>query len=167
MAVDMFLKLEGPDIEGESQDRAHSREIDVLAWSWGGSNSGSLHTGPGGGAAGRASFQDLSITKYVDSSTVDLIKLLATGERVTRATLTVRKAGQSPVEYILVELKPVIVTSVSTGGSGGEDRLTENVTLNFGQFKFSYTEQKPDGSVEKPEFFAWDIQRNSAGGEPF
>ncbi len=28
-------------------------------------------------------------------------------------------------------MKEVIVTSLSTGGSGGEDRLTENVTLNF------------------------------------
>ena len=29
----------------------------------------------------------------------------------------------------------VIVSSVATGGSGGEDRLTENVTLNFAKFE--------------------------------
>ena len=39
-------------------------------------------------------------------------------------------------------MKEVLVTSVSTGGSGGEDRLTENVTLNFAEFKVEYTPQK-------------------------
>ncbi|RZI61235.1 MAG: type VI secretion system tube protein Hcp, partial [Zymomonas sp.] len=32
MAVDMFLKL--TNIEGESRDKTHGKEIDVLAWSW-------------------------------------------------------------------------------------------------------------------------------------
>ena len=38
MAVDMFLKLDG--IKGESLDATHKDEIDVLAWSWGLSQSG-------------------------------------------------------------------------------------------------------------------------------
>ena len=41
----------------------------------------------------------------------------------------------------------VMVTSVSTGGSGGEDRLTENVTLNFAKFKFSYQPQDAKGAA--------------------
>ena len=48
MAFDMFLKLEG--IEGESADKTHGKEIDILAWSWGLSQSGSFHVGGGGGA---------------------------------------------------------------------------------------------------------------------
>ena len=32
MAVDAFLKLDG--IDGESQDKEHKGEIDILAWSW-------------------------------------------------------------------------------------------------------------------------------------
>ena len=44
MAVDMFLKI--GDILGESVDKTHKDEIDVLAWSWGASNTGSaLKTG--------------------------------------------------------------------------------------------------------------------------
>ena len=50
MAVDMFLKIAG-EIAGEAQDSAHKGEIDVLAWSWGLSNSGSFHVGGGGGSA--------------------------------------------------------------------------------------------------------------------
>ena len=37
-AVDMFLKLDG--IPGESTDKTHANEIDVLAWSWGMSRTG-------------------------------------------------------------------------------------------------------------------------------
>ena len=33
MAVDMFMKID--DIKGESVDKTHKDEIDVLAWSWG------------------------------------------------------------------------------------------------------------------------------------
>ena len=37
MAVDMFLKLD--DVKGESKDSKHKEEMDVLAWSWGASQS--------------------------------------------------------------------------------------------------------------------------------
>jgi type VI secretion system secreted protein Hcp len=45
-------------------------------------------------------------------------------------------------------MEDVIVTSVSTGGSGGEDRLTENVSLNFSKYKVAYRPQKQDGSPD-------------------
>jgi type VI secretion system secreted protein Hcp len=54
----------------------------------------------------------------------------------------VRKAGEGQKRYIQITMKEVLVTSISTGGSGGEDRLTENVTLNFAEVKFSYAPQK-------------------------
>jgi type VI secretion system secreted protein Hcp len=47
MAVDMFLKLEDNNLKGESQDKVHKDEIDVLTWSWGMANSGSAHMGNG------------------------------------------------------------------------------------------------------------------------
>ena len=59
MAVDMFLKLD--DVKGESKDSKHKEEIDVLAWSWGLSQSGSAHQG-GGGGAGKVAVQDISLT---------------------------------------------------------------------------------------------------------
>lgn len=157
MAVDMFLKLNG--IDGESLDDKHKGEIDVLAWSWGMSNSGTFHLGPGGGS-GKANFQDLSVTKYVDLATPLLELYCANGDHFADAKLTVRKAGKTPLEYIVITMKKVMVTSVSTGGSGGEERLTENVTLNFAQVEYAYTEQKDDGSKGKEKFFKWNIPAN-------
>lgn len=160
MAVDMFLKLEG--IEGESQDDSHPKEIDVLAWSWGMSQSGTFHSG-GGGGAGKANFQDISFTKYIDKSSMTLMQNVASGEHIPKATLIVRKAGgKSPLEYLKIEMTTVMVTSVSTGGSGGEDRLTENVTLNFRHVSTQYKPQTDKGASEPAIEFKWDIAKNVA-----
>ena len=157
-AVDMFIKI--GDIKGESQDQAHRDEIDVLSWSWGLSNDGTTHQG-GGGGAGKANFQDLSCTKYLDKSTPKLMEFCANGGHIPEATLVVRKAGADPVEYLIIRMENVLVTSVSTGGSGGEDRLTENVTLNFSKIQVEYTEQKDDGTPGEKVGMSWDIVANT------
>ncbi len=155
----MFLDIEG-EIAGESQDAEHKDEIDVLAWSWGMSNSGSLHTG-GGGGAGKANFQDISFTKYLDKSSPKLMEACATGDTYAAATLVCRRAGGDPLEFLIIRMENVLITSVSTGGSGGEDRLTENVTLNFAQVQVRYTEQLPDGAIGEGVDFGWDIAANA------
>lgn len=160
MALDMFLNLEG-EIKGESQDAKHKGEIDILSWSWGMSQSGSFHVG-GGGGAGKANFQDISVTKWIDSASSVLMLYCANGDHFPKAKLTVRKAGKTPLEYLIINMEKVMVTSVSTGGSGGEDRLTENVTFNFAKVSVDYVEQKPDGSGGPAKTFAWDIAGNTA-----
>lgn len=157
MAVDMFLKLEG--LEGESEDDTHAKEITVLAWSWGASQSGTMHIGAGGGA-GKVNVQDVSVTKYVDASSHGLLEHCSVGSHITEGTLTVRKAGGNPLEYIIIKMKEIIVSSISTGGSGGEDRLTENITLNFSIFEYAYTPQLPDGTGGGVKEFKFDIPKN-------
>ena len=161
MAVDMFLIIEG-EIEGESKDSTHTGAIDVLAWSWGMSNSGTFHTG-GGGGAGKANFQDISVTKWVDNASAELMKYCANGDHFATAKLIVRKAGKTPLEYIVIEMEKVMITSVSTGGSGGEEQLTENISLNFAEVKYSYSKQKDDGTGEAAKEFPWNIEANVAG----
>lgn len=158
MAVDMFLKFT-PELKGESKDSKHKGTIDILAWSWGMSNSGSAHMG-GGAGSGKVNVQDLSVTKYVDSSTPSLMLTACNGKHWDEALLTVRKAGENPVEYIKVKMTEVLVTSVSTGGSGGEDRLTENVTLNFAKVAVDYTPQNDKGAAGTAIPFTWDIAAN-------
>lgn len=158
MAVDMFLKLSN-DFKGESQDAKHKDEFDILAWSWGVSNSGTTHMG-GGGGSGKANFQDMSLTKYVDSGSHALLKAVSTGMHIDTATLVVRKAGGTPLEYITMEMSEVLVTSVSTGGSGGEDRLTENITLNFAKFKYIYKAQDAKGVGLPDKTYSYDIAKN-------
>jgi type VI secretion system secreted protein Hcp len=49
---------------------------------------------------------------------------------------------------------------VSTGGSGGEDRLTENISINFGEVKFEYTVQKQDGTAGGVVPFGYNLKAN-------
>lgn len=158
MAVDMFLKLD--PIKGESQDKAHKDEMDILAWSWGMSQSGTTHMGKGSGS-GKANFQDLSITKYIDSASTDLMKFCTMGEHIKQGTLVVRKAGGGQMEYIVLDMADILISSISTGGSGGEDRLTENVSLNFGAYNIQYVPQTEAGAPDTATTWQWDIAQNT------
>jgi type VI secretion system secreted protein Hcp len=155
----MFIQI--GDIKGESQDTTHKDKIDVLAWSWGMTQSGTMHAGSGGGG-GKVSVQDVSFTKYVDKASPNLMMACSTGTPYTEAKLFVRKAGgANPLEYVIVTMKDVLISSISTGGSGGEDRLTENVTLNFAKVQYDYQPQKNDGSKDGGAIkYGWDIAAN-------
>jgi type VI secretion system secreted protein Hcp len=119
-AVDILLKIDG--INGESVIDGHEDEIDVLSWNWGVTNAGSMDSGTGGGS-GRPQVQDISIVKYVDRASPGLLFKCLNGEYLNEAILTVRKAGKDPIEFLVITLSAVTVTSVSTGASGGEDYL--------------------------------------------
>jgi type VI secretion system secreted protein Hcp len=155
----MFLELES--VKGESVDHKMKSKhaMDVLAWSWGLSNTGTFHQGAGGGA-GKANFQDISITKYIDLASPNLMLFCANGKHIKEGTLTVRKAGENPLEYLKIKLTKVLVSSYSTGGSGGEERLTENVTLNFAEVKVEYAAQDEKGGKAGTNDFGWDIAGN-------
>ena len=140
-ATDMFLKL--GNIKGESLDKVHKDEIDVLAWSWG------LSSGTGTtkkGVVPPACVQDLSFTKYVDRASPDIILAGVSGALIPTARLTMRRAGEIPLEFLRFDMTNVTVSSYSTGGSGGEDRLTENVTLRFDTLNGVYRQQTSTGA---------------------
>jgi type VI secretion system secreted protein Hcp len=158
MAMDMFLKID--TLKGESVDRSHGGEIDVLAWRWGVANTGSAHVG-GGAGSGKADVQDLSFTKYVDKSTPDLLLSACNGKHWDQATLVVRKSGETPLEYLKITMTEVLVSGIHGGGTGGDDRLTEEVTLNFAAVKVDYVEQTPRGAAGDKPSMNWNIAANA------
>ncbi|MES2355042.1 MAG: type VI secretion system tube protein Hcp [Pseudomonadota bacterium] len=160
MSTDMFIKI--GNIEGEAIDSVHKKEIDILGWSWGMSNSGSAHSGSGAGA-GKASVQDLTFTKFLDKSTPNLMMACVKGTHFPEADLTIRKAGETPLEYVKIKLTEVLVTAVSAGGGNGQTRLTETITLNFAKFELAYQAQNDKGGKEGGEIFAkYSISENKA-----
>lgn len=160
MASDLFIKI--GDIKGESLDDKHKDEVDVLAWSWGVSQSGSMHGG-GGGGTGKANFSDINFTHHVDKASPNLLKACATGEHLKEAKLTVRKAGKTPQEFLIVTMSDVIVTNVLPSGNGGDGGMVENVSLQFAKVDLEYKPQKADGSLDAGIHFKWDIKANKEG----
>ncbi|MGA2400946.1 MAG: type VI secretion system tube protein Hcp [Syntrophobacteraceae bacterium] len=160
MAVNIFLKIEGPTVEGESVVAKHEKEIDIYGWSWGMTQSGSMHVATGGGS-GKVSVQDIHISKKVDKSSTVLMKHCSSGQHFDKATLMVYKAGgDQPVEYMKIVMDKVIISSYSTGGNEGDDSINESLSLNFSKYKVTYTPQLATGVKGAEAEHTWDIAKN-------
>lgn len=158
MAVDMFLKLDG--IKGESQDKSHKDEIHIESFSWGLSQSGVSGVG-GGGGAGKVNVHDISIMRFADKASPELMLACCNGKHIPGGLITVRKAGEMPLEYLKIKLSDIIVSSVQHSGSGAGDLLTESLSLNFAKFAVEYQQQGPDGKAQGgPVTMGWDVKAN-------
>jgi len=159
MASDIFAKI--GDIKGESLDAKHKDEIEVLSFSWGVTNSGTMATG-GGAGAGKATFQDLLIVHNIDKASPDLLRACATGTHLKEATITHRKAGKGQLEFLTVKMNDVIITGVTHGGATGQP-YSETVSLAFAKVDLEYKPQKPDGSLDAGIHFKYDLKANKEG----
>ena len=160
MASDIFAKI--GDIKGESPDDKHKGEIEVLSWSWGVTQSGTMSHG-GGGGEGKASFNDFNFTHRIDKASPSLMKACATGEHIKEATFTVRKAGKGQQEFLIIKMNDIIITGVSPSGAGDGASTAEHVALQFAKVDLEYKPQKADGSLDAGVHFKYDIKGNKEG----
>ena len=127
-----------------------------------GSHECGSHRSGGGGGAGKATFQDLSIVHHIDKASPLLLKACATGTHIKDATITHRKAGKGQQEYLIVKLNDVIITGVTHGGASGQP-VSESVSLAFAKVDLEYKPQKPDGSLDAGIHFKYDLKTNKEG----
>ena len=158
MPANIHLQIEG--VEGEAQDSGHEGWIDVLSWGWGLNQSGTMHTG-GGGGAGKVQVSDLSVTKSVDKASPTLMLKCCKGEHIPSAELHLTEAGGDQQTYMKIKLKKVLVASVSPGGSGTDDKPVETLSLNFEEVAVDYSPQKEDGSLDAAVTMNWNIPKNT------
>jgi len=159
MATDIFAKI--GTIKGESLDAKHKDEVEVVSWSWGVSQTGSMGPGSGGGS-GKATFSDLHITHYIDKASPALMAACATGEHIKDATITARKAGKGQQEYLIIKMNDILITRVEPSITGGEAGI-EGVSLQPSKVDLEYKPQKPDGSLDAGVHFKYDIKSNKIG----
>lgn len=153
--VDIFLKLDG--VDGESKDDAHTNEIDIISFSHNINQAGSMGRA-GGGGVGKVSVGELNLVAEISKASPNLYINCCTGKHHASATLTVRKAGENPVEFVVIEMTNVIVTSYTTSGSGSYP--IDEFSLNFEEIKVTYTEQNADGSAGAGIDQTFNVQKN-------
>lgn len=158
MAFDAFIKIDG--IKGEALDHKHKEEIEVFSYNWGVQQSGSSSSGSGAGA-GKCQVQNFSFVKRYDKSSPILFMKCCTGEHIKEANFAVRKAGGEQVEFIKFKFTEVVVTKVSTGGSGSDEIPMETIDFTFTQCHIDYQEQGADGKAKGgPVHGGWDMKVN-------
>src|SRR5438045_2749884 len=143
--VDYFLKIDG--IPGESQDAKHKDEIQLLSFSFGESQAGTMAFG-GGGGAGKVQMQDFHFMMNVNKASPVLFQKCATGEHIKSAILTARKAGKDQQDYLQVTFEDLLISSFQTNGDANANSLpTDSISFNFATCKWQYKMQNADGTL--------------------
>ena len=131
--VDYFLKLDG--IEGESTDRQHKDEIEILSFSWGEVQEGDT-SGGGGGGTGKVIMQDFHFTANFSKASPALFVTCATGKHIKQGVLIGRTDRKGQEDFYKVTLTDVLITSYQTGGST-ESVPTDQFSLNFAKIDYN------------------------------
>ena len=144
-AVDYFLKLDG--IDGDSADKGHEKWIEVLSYSWGVTQTGTIGGG-GGGGAGKANFQDFHFAANFSKASPQLFKSCATGQHIKMATLIGRN-NRTREDFETIKLADVLISSYSSGGAAGDSLPVDQFSLNFAKIDFNDV--------------SFDVRENTAG----
>lgn len=160
MASDYFLKL--TDIEGESQDKKHTNEIDILSFDWtvaqpdaGGTLSGS--------GAGRVRVGSFNFTARQSKASPKLFLACADGSHIGSAVLTIRKAGKEQQEFSTYTLSDCIVTSFHVDSPPDDSGIPiDKFSIGFSKVEHEYKEQKADGTLGGSVKTGWDVKGNAS-----
>jgi type VI secretion system effector, hcp1 family len=163
MASDFFLKLDG--IDGQSNDKAHGKWIEVMEFSHGGAQNVSLARGAD--VAGRGQFLPFSFTHLVDKATPKLQQFCMNGQKIAKAEFHVCRAiaGVSTsvyevkLENVKVARAEVKVADVRDGSGAVEP--VETVELIAGKITWKVTPIKPDNTKDGAIEAAFDQISNS------
>jgi type VI secretion system secreted protein Hcp len=164
--AEMFLKFEGPPIDGESLDeaspKAHKDEIEIKAWNWKTENHVHWDLNQGGQST-KLIVGAIDLEKIVDSASHLLYQYCCNGKHIDSAIITARKNnGDEKVEYMKLTLTDVMINEVNWSGQGDEQFLVEKVQLSFAQFNFEYQKQGEKGSGEPMGSHGWHVQKQKA-----
>lgn len=154
--ADIFLKIDG--IQGESKDDAHPGELQLQSWSFGEHNSGSSITG-GGMGTGKVSMQDFQFSISSGIHSPKLFQACAAGTHIPKAILTLRKAGDTPQEFMKVTFEDLLISSYHASGAG--DIPNDQCSFNFKKITFDHKEQKEDGTLGGVISAGYDVAKNT------
>lgn len=155
--VDYFLKIDG--IPGESQDSKHKDEIQVMSFSFGETNAGTMAAG-GGGGAGKVQMQDFHFVMNVNKASPKLFLSCANGSHIKSAILTARKAGKDQQDYLIVKFSDLLISSFQTSGQADAGHLPlDQISFNFAAIDMTYKEQKADGTLGGSTNVNYDLKQ--------
>ncbi|CAN5128140.1 N/A [soil metagenome] len=94
---------------GESVTTQHVNEIVVLGWSWG---IDQPHDSASGLATARRRLLELIVRKSIDRSSTGLIAAINTNDQIKELTLSMRRAGSTAGDFLVIKLTNARLTSM-------------------------------------------------------
>jgi len=164
MAFNAFIKFE-PEVKGEAKDTGFEGWIEILSFSWGGSNPTTVGGSSYGSSGGKVSLSDFSIMKKADLASGPLFQMCCKGEHFDKASVTLCKqsGGDEPLKYLEMAFEEVYISSLQwSGSSGGEDVPTESISFSYGKVVFTYKQQTSKGTEGATSGGGWDVRTNAA-----
>jgi type VI secretion system secreted protein Hcp len=156
----LFIKFDG--IEGEAKDKDHKGWTDLL------SMSGGIHKA-GAGATGQtrrrgvATIEDIACVKETDKSSPKIFEAIACGKCFPKVEIhDTATYGDARATFLKYELKNVMVSSMNFSAAGGGDAVpTESFSLNFEEYKQTYTEYDAKGTKKGNVEATWKVEEGT------
>lgn len=173
---DIFVVFNGgtADIQGDSTDKdfAPKKAIEVSAWSHKMTQpKSSTASSSGGHTAERTEHEEMFFTKDIDNASPKIWQAASAGTYYNKVEIFFYRAlggvnssetsGNKRVNYLKVELKDVIVSSVITNVGSGE-LPAEIFGLKYSAVKWTYSKATVEGTVTAGAIGSWNLKTNQA-----
>lgn len=131
-AIDIFLKSENGEIDGESLVAGYEGWIEIESFQVGGAREISLPSTIR--EVSRPSLSDVTLTKAMDQTSPALFHKLTVGTTFPELKLFIPSTDR----IIRIYLRDVVVSSVSWNAGSGNDKVSETISLNYTAFKVEH-----------------------------
>lgn len=147
MSFDAYVNF--GDIKGESTDKDHKDWVMMLGYHQSIDHPSAEVSRGSAGASRTVTHSDFTITKYVDAASPKLFEACCNGKHLKEVVIELVRKGGNPVKYLQIKLQDCVITSVTYDAQATADPPSpvESVALTFGMIEFTYSRQKPDGTV--------------------
>ena len=153
-ASDYFLKVDG--VSGETTQTGLTGYIDIDTFKWSTEQLSTIST-TGSMTAGKAQFNELEVTKPVDTTTPLLFQKLASGQVINTVEVLARKTATAP--YLRYCFQKVLISKQEQAGD--DDMPRETLNFRFIAGGQQVTRQNADGTMGASVFGGWDLRTNS------
>jgi type VI secretion system secreted protein Hcp len=164
MAFNAFAKF--GDINGESTDKDHANWVMITSYTQSVTQPPSVtQKSAGGRSAEAATFSEFTITKLMDAATPKLFEAACKGTHIKEVNIELLRAGgDSPVKYMEIKLKEVMISGVihNADPTGDAQFPTETISMTYGAIEYTYTKQKPDGTASGNVAAKWNVAQGAA-----
>jgi type VI secretion system secreted protein Hcp len=159
---DIYLQFSGPELKGESADKAHVGWIELDSWSHEivQPRSASASTA-GGHTSERCEHGDMCFTKDIDMVSPLMYQHASGGTTFKEATIQFMRADgdEKPVNYLEIKLQNVIISRIQPSADG-DGLPREKFALKYAAVQWKYTQQKVTGGEGGNVQAAWSLTKN-------